>query len=418
MRGRYCGCRGGRAASRRGRLAVVATLVRLTGDFDLAEDCWQDALERALTRWPADGIPDNPGGWLHVTARNRGPRRAQAPPHRTGQTRRPACHDPTPAARPGGGRGLRRPAQAAVHVLPPGPARGRPGGADPQDRHRADHPRGGPGLPGVRGHDEPAVAAYQDEDRQRGDRAAGCRRPTGSPSGSTAYSPWSTCCSTRATRPPRVSTLRAGVRREAVRLAGLLVALLPDDDEVAGAARAAAAAALPPGCPGRRRRRAADDGGAGPRPVGPRPIDRGLAELDRARAHGRPPGRTGCRRRSPRCTRPRATPPRPTGPDRGPVRRPARDARTRSSPSTGPSRSAFATAPTRASRRSTRSTCPATTWSRRPAPSSCGAPAGVARRPPPIDGRSSWWARMPNGGCWSAAWPGLAGRPGRAISGR
>ncbi len=58
-------------AARRGRLAVVATLVRMTGDFDLAEDCWQDALERALSRWPADGIPDSPEGWLHVTARNR-----------------------------------------------------------------------------------------------------------------------------------------------------------------------------------------------------------------------------------------------------------------------------------------------------------------------------------------------------------
>jgi RNA polymerase sigma-70 factor, ECF subfamily len=46
------------AAARSGRLAVVATLVRITGDFDLAEDCWQDALERALTRWPVDGVPD------------------------------------------------------------------------------------------------------------------------------------------------------------------------------------------------------------------------------------------------------------------------------------------------------------------------------------------------------------------------
>jgi RNA polymerase sigma-70 factor (ECF subfamily) len=58
-------------AARQGRLAVVATLVRMTGDFDLAEDCWQDALERALVRWPVDGIPDNPEGWLSVTARRR-----------------------------------------------------------------------------------------------------------------------------------------------------------------------------------------------------------------------------------------------------------------------------------------------------------------------------------------------------------
>src|SRR5215472_5820476 len=53
------------------RLAVVATLVRVTGDFDLAEDCWQDAVERALARWPGDGVPDNPEGWLSVAARHR-----------------------------------------------------------------------------------------------------------------------------------------------------------------------------------------------------------------------------------------------------------------------------------------------------------------------------------------------------------
>jgi RNA polymerase sigma-70 factor (ECF subfamily) len=60
----------GRAA-RGGRLAVVAALVRATGDFELAEDCWQDALERALTRWPAEGIPTSPEAWLSVVARNR-----------------------------------------------------------------------------------------------------------------------------------------------------------------------------------------------------------------------------------------------------------------------------------------------------------------------------------------------------------
>jgi RNA polymerase sigma-70 factor (ECF subfamily) len=58
-------------AARRGRLAVVATLVRVTGDFDLAEDCWQDAVELALARWPVDSIPGNPEGWLSVTARRR-----------------------------------------------------------------------------------------------------------------------------------------------------------------------------------------------------------------------------------------------------------------------------------------------------------------------------------------------------------
>jgi RNA polymerase sigma-70 factor (ECF subfamily) len=53
------------------RLRIVATLIRVTGDWDLAEDCLQDAAERALTRWPRDGIPDNPAAWLTTTARRR-----------------------------------------------------------------------------------------------------------------------------------------------------------------------------------------------------------------------------------------------------------------------------------------------------------------------------------------------------------
>jgi RNA polymerase sigma-70 factor (ECF subfamily) len=50
---------------------IVATLIRITGDWTLAEDCAQDALAQALERWPADGVPVNPGGWLMTVARNR-----------------------------------------------------------------------------------------------------------------------------------------------------------------------------------------------------------------------------------------------------------------------------------------------------------------------------------------------------------
>ncbi|GAA4924558.1 RNA polymerase ECF family sigma subunit [Actinomycetospora succinea] len=49
----------------------VATLTRVLGDIDLAEDAVQDALTVALTRWPADGVPPNPGGWIVTTARRR-----------------------------------------------------------------------------------------------------------------------------------------------------------------------------------------------------------------------------------------------------------------------------------------------------------------------------------------------------------
>jgi RNA polymerase sigma-70 factor (ECF subfamily) len=50
---------------------VVATLVRLTGDWDLAEECAQDAFATALERWPRDGIPRRPGAWLTTVARHR-----------------------------------------------------------------------------------------------------------------------------------------------------------------------------------------------------------------------------------------------------------------------------------------------------------------------------------------------------------
>ncbi len=50
---------------------VVATLIALTGDWDLAEDCAQDAFAAALKTWPRDGVPHRPGAWLTTTARNR-----------------------------------------------------------------------------------------------------------------------------------------------------------------------------------------------------------------------------------------------------------------------------------------------------------------------------------------------------------
>jgi RNA polymerase sigma-70 factor, ECF subfamily len=49
----------------------VATLIRVFGDIDLAEDAVQDAFTIALRRWPGDGLPPNPGGWITTTARNR-----------------------------------------------------------------------------------------------------------------------------------------------------------------------------------------------------------------------------------------------------------------------------------------------------------------------------------------------------------
>src|SRR2546423_14314855 len=49
-----------RAESRR----VLATLIRLLGDFDLAEEALHDAFTAAVERWPRDGVPANPRAWL------------------------------------------------------------------------------------------------------------------------------------------------------------------------------------------------------------------------------------------------------------------------------------------------------------------------------------------------------------------
>ncbi|GMQ86694.1 MAG: RNA polymerase sigma factor [Acidimicrobiia bacterium] len=50
---------------------AVATLVRIFGDITLAEDAVQDAFVVASSRWPSDGIPPNPAGWIVTTARNK-----------------------------------------------------------------------------------------------------------------------------------------------------------------------------------------------------------------------------------------------------------------------------------------------------------------------------------------------------------
>ena len=50
---------------------VLAALIGFLGDFDLAEEAAQDAFAIAAERWPRDGVPANPGGWLMATARNR-----------------------------------------------------------------------------------------------------------------------------------------------------------------------------------------------------------------------------------------------------------------------------------------------------------------------------------------------------------
>ena len=101
---------------------VLATLVGFLGDIELAEDAAQEAFAMAAERWPRDGEPDNPTGWLITTARNRAIdriRRERTLARKTEQLKRELRDVPEEtmdetATLPG------RAARADLHLLPPG----------------------------------------------------------------------------------------------------------------------------------------------------------------------------------------------------------------------------------------------------------------------------------------------------------
>ena len=104
---------------------VLATLIRLLGDFDLAEEALHDAFIAAVEQWPRDGVPGNPRAWLVSAGRFRAidtmRRRARARPRWPSS---PMLADraamPAADADEDGRRG--RPAASDLHLLPPGAA--------------------------------------------------------------------------------------------------------------------------------------------------------------------------------------------------------------------------------------------------------------------------------------------------------
>jgi RNA polymerase sigma-70 factor (ECF subfamily) len=80
---------------------IVSSLVRRFGDIDIAEEAAGEALLVAMERWPADGVPPNPGGWLTTTAANRAIDRIRRESHRDAKHRaalmieNPEGHEPT-----------------------------------------------------------------------------------------------------------------------------------------------------------------------------------------------------------------------------------------------------------------------------------------------------------------------------------
>ena len=81
---------------------VVATLIGVTGDWDLAEECAQDAFARALQTWQRDGVPARPGAWLTTTARNRAVDVLRRRANESAKLRQAALLEPAGAGRPGG----------------------------------------------------------------------------------------------------------------------------------------------------------------------------------------------------------------------------------------------------------------------------------------------------------------------------
>ncbi|GAA1931828.1 RNA polymerase sigma factor [Nocardioides marmoribigeumensis] len=85
------------AVVRREHGRVLAGLVRRFGDIDLAEDALGEALVTALERWPADGVPPNPAGWLTTTAARKALDRLRRESRRGDKHAEAAMlHDPTP----------------------------------------------------------------------------------------------------------------------------------------------------------------------------------------------------------------------------------------------------------------------------------------------------------------------------------
>ena len=131
----------------------VATLIRVFGDIDVAEDAVQEAFAVALRKWPTDGLPPNPGGWITTTARNRAIDRLRRESRGRELLERGggalARHRRSRHAR-GGGTRAGRPAPPHLHLLPPGTLHRSAGRAHAAPARRPVDRGGRASLPGRR----------------------------------------------------------------------------------------------------------------------------------------------------------------------------------------------------------------------------------------------------------------------------
>ncbi len=139
---------------------VLAGLIRLTGDFDAAEDALQEAYARALVVWHRDGVPATPGAWLNTVARRIAIDRLAARSSH-GAARRPG----SAAGRVrGAARDRGRPAAAALHVLSSRAGARGAVRAGASDAWRPDDARDRARLRRARVHHGPAARPRQAQD--------------------------------------------------------------------------------------------------------------------------------------------------------------------------------------------------------------------------------------------------------------
>ena len=393
---------------------IVATLIRGTGDWDLAEECAQDAFALALETWGRDGVPRNPGAWLTTTARNRARRPAAPRRDRAAKLQEVAVlvasRRPRRARRQ---RRRRRPAAAHLHVLPPGAVGRRAGRAHAAHARRPHHRRDRARVPRARADDGAAARAARSARSATPASPTACRPRTCCPERTRAvlaralpavqrgYAPTAGADSCAAA----CATKRSGSRARWSHL-------MPDEPEALGLLALHAAARLAARRARRRRRRPRAARRAGPHALGSR-RDRRRARRSSTRAlrRERARARTRCRPRSRRATRPpRDARRRPTGVEIAALY--GELARMVPSPvvelnravavamADGPEAGLALVDALDASGRA----APATTCCPRPAPTSCAASIGAPRPPPPTGPRSRCRQPTPSAATCGVVW--------------
>ena len=212
---------------------AVAVLVRVFGDIDLAEEAVQDAFTVAVQRWPSEGLPPSPAGWIITTARNRAINRLRREASRDDRHVQAMLlnAEDEPAD---DGRGARRQAAADLYLLPSGPGAERTGGAHLTPAGWIDDRRDRPSIPGARVDHGPTPGARQSQDPRGAHPLPRAQR--GGPAGAPARRPGRRVpdLQRRLHGQFRRAIIRDDLCAEAIRLGRLLVELMPDEPEVLG----------------------------------------------------------------------------------------------------------------------------------------------------------------------------------------